>query len=94
MKGIKPQHLDEDDVGIQTSMPKTSKGPKFVIHLGSQNKNIADSPKYDASSCQKEQELATSNGKCLSISCLQVPLSFWFFTWINLVYKNYCMASR
>ncbi|KAK4738229.1 hypothetical protein R3W88_001926 [Solanum pinnatisectum] len=25
--GSKPQHLDGDDVGIQTSMPKTSKGP-------------------------------------------------------------------
>ncbi|WMV10801.1 hypothetical protein MTR67_004186 [Solanum verrucosum] len=62
MKGSKPQRLDEDDVGIQTSMPKTSKGPKLVIHLGSRNKNIAGSPKSDASSCQKEQDLTTSNG--------------------------------
>ncbi|KAK4379694.1 hypothetical protein RND71_001556 [Anisodus tanguticus] len=62
MKGSKPQRLDRDDVGIQTSMPKTSKGPKLVIHLGSRNKNIAGSPKSDASSCQKEQDLTTSNG--------------------------------
>ncbi|MCD7454968.1 hypothetical protein HAX54_026662 [Datura stramonium] len=62
MKGSKPQCLDGDDVGIQTSMPKTSKGPKLVIHLGSRNKNIAGSPKSDASSCQKEQDLTNSNG--------------------------------
>ncbi|CAN4080557.1 unnamed protein product [Withania somnifera] len=62
MKGSKPQHLDGDDVGIKTNMPKTSKAPKLVIHLGSRNKNIAGSPKSDASSCQKEQDLTTSNG--------------------------------
>lgn len=62
MKGSKPHRLDGDDVGIQTSMPKTSKGPKLVIHLGSRNKNIAGSPKSDASSCQKEQDLTNSNG--------------------------------
>ncbi|KAG5627486.1 hypothetical protein H5410_012704 [Solanum commersonii] len=61
-KGRKPQRLDGDDVGIQTSMPKTSKEPKGVIHLGSLDKNIAGSPKSDASSCQKEQELTTSHG--------------------------------
>ncbi|KAF3629515.1 putative tRNA-dihydrouridine(20a/20b) synthase [NAD(P)+]-like [Capsicum annuum] len=60
MKGSKPRPLDGDDVGIQTSMPKTSKGPKLVIHL--RNKNTAGSPKSDASSCQKEQDLTTSNG--------------------------------
>ncbi|XP_059311581.1 uncharacterized protein LOC132063154 [Lycium ferocissimum] len=62
MKSSKPQRLDGDAVGIQPSMPKTSKGPKLVIHLGSRNKNIAGSPKSDASSCQKEQDLTTSNG--------------------------------
>lgn len=62
IKGSKPQRLDGDDIGIQTSMPKTSKGPKLVIHLGSRNKNVAGSPKSDASSCQKEQDLTTSNG--------------------------------
>ncbi|KAK4738231.1 hypothetical protein R3W88_001928 [Solanum pinnatisectum] len=61
-KGSKPQRLDGDDVGIQTSMPKTSKEPKGVIHLGSLDKNIAGSPKSDASSCQKEQDLTTSHG--------------------------------
>ncbi|XP_015163348.1 uncharacterized protein [Solanum tuberosum] len=61
-KGSKPQRLDGDDVGIQTSMPKTSKEPKGVIHLGSLDKNIAGSPKSDASSCQKEQVLTTSHG--------------------------------
>ncbi|OIT40568.1 PREDICTED: uncharacterized protein LOC109236613 [Nicotiana attenuata] len=62
IKGSKPQRLDGDDIGIQTSMPKTSKGPKLVIHLGSRNKNVAGSPKSDASSCQKDQDLTTSNG--------------------------------
>ncbi|XP_069155928.1 uncharacterized protein [Solanum lycopersicum] len=61
-KGSKPQRLDGDDVGIQTSMPKTSKDPKGVIHLGALDKNIAGSPKSDASSCQKEQDLTTSHG--------------------------------
>ncbi|XP_027770915.1 uncharacterized protein LOC107024954 isoform X5 [Solanum pennellii] len=61
-KGSKPQRLDGDDVGIQTSMPKTSKEPKGVIHLGALDKNIAGSPKSDASSCQKEQDLTTSHG--------------------------------
>ncbi|KAL3380725.1 hypothetical protein AABB24_001067, partial [Solanum stoloniferum] len=61
-KGSKPQRLDGDDVGIQTSMPKTSKEPKGVIHLGSLDKNIAGPPKSDASSCQKEQDLTTSHG--------------------------------
>ncbi|KAH0784369.1 hypothetical protein KY290_003967 [Solanum tuberosum] len=61
-KGSKPQRLDGDDVGIQTSMPKTSKEPKGVIHLGSLDKNIAGSPKSDASSYQKEQDLTTSHG--------------------------------
>lgn len=82
MKGSKPRPLDGDDVGIQTSMPKTSKGPKLVIHL--RNKNTAGSPKSDASSCQKEQDLTTSNGNFF----LYVVFTFLFFFFFPFSYLD------
>ncbi|KAI3764300.1 hypothetical protein L2E82_14307 [Cichorium intybus] len=38
------------------------KGPKLVIHLGSRNKNVANSPRSDSSNLHKDEELITSNG--------------------------------
>lgn len=62
IKGHKNQSFGGEDVGTQTTMSKTTKGPKLVIHLGGRNKNITGSPKSDASSCQKEQDWTTANG--------------------------------
>ncbi|XP_042515527.1 uncharacterized protein LOC122089859 [Macadamia integrifolia] len=47
----------------QVSKPENVKGTKLVIHLGSRNRNVSNSPRSKASSCHKEQELTTaSNG--------------------------------
>ncbi|KAJ4979101.1 hypothetical protein NE237_009881 [Protea cynaroides] len=47
----------------QVSKSETVKGTKLVIHLGSRNRNVSNSPRSEASSCHKEQELPTaSNG--------------------------------
>lgn len=51
-----------DDTGNQNSITKSSQGPKIVIHLGNRSKKMASSPRSDASSYQKEQDLTTSNG--------------------------------
>lgn len=61
IKGNKHHSTSDEDVGTHT-MSKTTKGTKLVIHLGTWNKNLTGSPKSDASSCQREQNLATSNG--------------------------------
>ncbi|KAF5952566.1 hypothetical protein HYC85_010510 [Camellia sinensis] len=52
------------DAGKDASKSKATntKGPKLVIHLGARNRNLTSSPRSDASSYQKEQELTTSNG--------------------------------
>lgn len=63
IKNNRPQGLDiGEDIGKSTSKSKTTKGPKLVIHLGARNRNATNSPKSDASSCQREQDLTTSNG--------------------------------
>ncbi|XP_043692026.1 uncharacterized protein LOC122642576 [Telopea speciosissima] len=47
----------------QVSKTENVKGTKLVIHLGSRNRNVSNSPRSEASSCHKEQELTTaSNG--------------------------------
>ncbi|KAL7204405.1 hypothetical protein ACSBR2_017472 [Camellia fascicularis] len=61
----KPQGFGSGgDAGKDASKSKATntKGPKLVIHLGARNRNLASSPRSDASSYQKEQELTTSNG--------------------------------
>lgn len=55
-----------DDTGNQNSTVKSSQGPKIVIHLGNRSKKMASSPRSDASSYQKEQDLTTSNGMTCS----------------------------
>ncbi|XP_019159580.1 PREDICTED: uncharacterized protein LOC109156171 isoform X1 [Ipomoea nil] len=62
IKGHNHQSFGGEDVRTQTTMSKTTKGPKLVIHLGGRNKNIPGSPKSDASSCQKEQDGTPANG--------------------------------
>ena len=52
-----------EDTGKQASKSKTMKGTKLVIHIGARNRNVTNSPRSDASSCQREQDLTTSNGK-------------------------------
>lgn len=51
-----------EDSGKQTGKSKIVKGTKLVIHLGARSKAVTTSPKSEASSCQKEQDLTTSNG--------------------------------
>ncbi|KAK3016161.1 hypothetical protein RJ639_007701 [Escallonia herrerae] len=46
----------------QASKSNITKGPKLVIHLGARAKNAINSPRSDASSCQREQDLTASNG--------------------------------
>lgn len=46
LKSNKPQG---EDSGKQASKSKSAKGPKLVIHLGARNKNVAGSPRSDAS---------------------------------------------
>lgn len=64
IKTNKPHGPDVgEDTGKQASKSKTIKGTKLVIHLGTRNRNVTNSPRSDASSCQREQDLTTSNGK-------------------------------
>ncbi|KAL3537447.1 hypothetical protein ACH5RR_000813 [Cinchona calisaya] len=52
-----------DDTGNETSMSRSSRGPKLVIHLGARNRNLTSSPRSDGSSYhQKDQDMTTSNG--------------------------------
>lgn len=63
IKSNKPHGSDVgEDTGKQASKSKTMKGTKLVIHLGARNRNVTNSPRSDASSCQREQDLTTSNG--------------------------------
>ncbi|XP_024987582.1 uncharacterized protein LOC112522588 isoform X3 [Cynara cardunculus var. scolymus] len=51
-----------DESGKLADKSMNTKGPKLVIHLGTRNKNVASSPRSDASNLHREQELITSNG--------------------------------
>ncbi|KAK6928753.1 hypothetical protein RJ641_004958 [Dillenia turbinata] len=63
IKSSKPHAMDiGEDAEKHASKSKSMKGTKLVIHLGARNRNITSSPMSDASSCQKEQEVTTSNG--------------------------------
>ncbi|XP_052171176.1 uncharacterized protein LOC127787255 [Diospyros lotus] len=65
IKGTKTHGMGiGDDTGIDATKSKNTitKGPKLVIHLGGRNRNATTSPKSDASSYQREQELTASNG--------------------------------
>ncbi|XP_057978611.1 uncharacterized protein LOC131165016 isoform X2 [Malania oleifera] len=63
IKNNKPQVLDiAEDTGKRAGNSKTMKGTKLVIHLGARNRNVANSPRSDGSSCQRDQDLTASNG--------------------------------
>nr|DAD29717.1 TPA_asm: hypothetical protein HUJ06_031185 [Nelumbo nucifera] len=53
-------HGMEEDMGKYASKSET-KGKKLVIHLGARNRTVTGSPRSEASSCHKEQDV-TSNG--------------------------------
>ncbi|XP_062174308.1 uncharacterized protein LOC133879664 [Alnus glutinosa] len=60
---LKPHGLDTgDDTGKHTGKSKNVKGKKLVINLGARKINVTNSPRSDASSFQREQDLMTSNG--------------------------------
>ncbi|XP_031273749.1 uncharacterized protein LOC116132240 isoform X1 [Pistacia vera] len=62
-KSNKPHDLDSgDDSGKHGSKSKTVKAKKLVINLGARKINVTNSPRSDASSCQKEQDVTTTNG--------------------------------
>lgn len=62
-KTSKPHDLDSgEDDGKHVSKSKTIKAKKLVINLGARKINVTNSPRSDASSCQREQDLTTSNG--------------------------------
>ncbi|KAF8403799.1 hypothetical protein HHK36_011905 [Tetracentron sinense] len=52
----------EEGTGKHASKSVTKKGRKLVIHLGARNRNITKSPRSEASSCHREQDLTASNG--------------------------------
>ncbi|XP_010257186.1 PREDICTED: uncharacterized protein LOC104597390 [Nelumbo nucifera] len=51
-----------EGIGKRVCKSETTKGKKLVIHLGVRNRNVTTSPRSEASSCQREQELTASNG--------------------------------
>ncbi|KAK0573201.1 hypothetical protein LWI29_004263 [Acer saccharum] len=61
VKNSKLHDMDSgEDTGKHGSKSKTVKAKKLVINL--RKINVTNSPRSDASSCQKEQDLMTSNG--------------------------------
>jgi hypothetical protein len=66
---LKPHGLDTgDDTGKHTSKSKNVKGKKLVINLGARKINVTNSPRSDASSFQREQDLMTSNGMLTALN--------------------------
>ncbi|KAG8646288.1 hypothetical protein MANES_10G140700v8 [Manihot esculenta] len=51
-----------DDTEEQANKLKAVKAKKLVINLGARKINVTNSPRSDASSCQRDQDLTTSNG--------------------------------
>lgn len=51
-----------EDTGNHSSKSKPVKGKKLVINLGARKINVTNSPRSDASTGQREQDLMTSNG--------------------------------
>ncbi|KAF2293562.1 hypothetical protein GH714_002825 [Hevea brasiliensis] len=51
-----------DDTQKQANKLKAVKAKKLVINLGARKINVTNSPRSDVSSCQRDQDLTTSNG--------------------------------
>ncbi|XP_050210004.1 uncharacterized protein LOC126660499 [Mercurialis annua] len=63
LKNNKPHDFDSgDDTDNNAGKFKSVKAKKLVINLGSRKINVTHSPRSDASSCQRDQDLTTSNG--------------------------------
>ncbi|KAK4770620.1 hypothetical protein SAY87_031152 [Trapa incisa] len=63
IKSSKPQNVDGGaNTGKASVKLKPVNEKKLVIHLGARNWNATNSPRSDASSCQREHELLPSNG--------------------------------
>ncbi|GAV86067.1 hypothetical protein CFOL_v3_29500 [Cephalotus follicularis] len=63
IKSTKYHDLDSgDDTGNHASKSKTVKAKKLVINLGARKINVSNSPRSEASSFQRENDLMTSNG--------------------------------
>ncbi|KAL1362551.1 hypothetical protein HN51_010802 [Arachis hypogaea] len=52
----------EDESGKDGDKAESVKGKKLVINLGARKINVANSPRSDTSSCQRDQDLVTVNG--------------------------------
>lgn len=96
IKGNKHHSTSDDDVGTHTTS-KTTKGTKLVIHLGTWNKNLTGSPKSEASSCPREQNLTTSNGMASMLYSYAFVYIYrdWegarnFYVEFAIIYMAYC----
>lgn len=75
IKNSKSNDLDSgEDTGKHAGKSKPVKGKKLVINLGPRKLNVTNSPRSDASTGQREQDLVASNGisslRCFSILLL------------------------
>ncbi|XP_073103400.1 uncharacterized protein [Elaeis guineensis] len=63
IKDGKLQSLHFKECSIKNvSKSESVRGTKLVIHIGSRNRNVSGSPRSEASSCHRDQDLAASNG--------------------------------
>ncbi|KAJ6750869.1 hypothetical protein OIU85_001411 [Salix viminalis] len=62
IKSSKPHDLGSGDDAEKPSKSKSVKAKKLVINLGARKINVSSSPKSDAQSCQRKQDLRASNG--------------------------------
>ncbi|KAF8396147.1 hypothetical protein HHK36_017760 [Tetracentron sinense] len=63
IKSSKSRGLDiEEGTEKHASKSETMKGKKLVIHLGARKRNVSNSPRSEASSCHREQDVTASNG--------------------------------
>ncbi|KAJ9558275.1 hypothetical protein OSB04_012889 [Centaurea solstitialis] len=69
MKDSRPYQMPTvGDSGKEAVKSKNTKGPKLVIHLGARNKNVANSPRSDASnSLQAEPNLRVRQSSSASV---------------------------
>ncbi|KAI9116674.1 hypothetical protein K1719_012332 [Acacia pycnantha] len=63
IKSSKAQTLDsEEEAGKSGDRNQNVRGKKLVINFGARKINMTNSPRSDTSSCQKDQDLVSTNG--------------------------------
>ncbi|XP_054792178.1 uncharacterized protein LOC129297866 isoform X2 [Prosopis cineraria] len=63
IKSSKAQTLDsEEEAGKNGDRNQNVKGKKLVINFGARKINVTNSPRSDTSSCQRDQDLVSTNG--------------------------------